>query len=229
MSATFFNIRVKKGQKWARLGSNQRPSGYASHYSFRCPFRVCGLDYPFAPKGRLPSSLYTFLQKEAWLGITLSYDIGLPRIWQVITDQLPDRQPFSIKSYQGYNPVMTNISNCIICGKPLQGRQTKFCSVTCKNKDLQSYHAQQRRGLARKLNLIRDAGGHCSICGYHKNLAALVFHHTDSSEKDFKLDMRSLSNRKFEPIQEEISKCILVCANCHAELHNPSLDLDLLL
>ena len=120
-------------------------------------------------------------------------------------------------------------SNCSVCGKPLAGRQTKFCSSNCKNKDLQSYEAQKRRGLARKLELVKSAGGHCSICGYHANLAALVFHHTDSNAKDFKLDMRSLSNRKLEPVLEEIDKCILVCANCHAALHNPHLNLDSLL
>jgi hypothetical protein len=124
---------------------------------------------------------------------------------------------------------MNNYSNCTVCGKPLQGRQTKFCSSACKNRDLQSYEAQKRRGLARKLELIQIAGGRCSICGYNNNLAALVFHHADSTEKDFKLDMRSLSNRKLQPILEEISKCTLVCANCHAELHNPHLNLDSLL
>ena len=123
---------------------------------------------------------------------------------------------------------MTITSNCVVCGKPLIGKQTKFCSPPCKNKDLQSYEAQKRRGLARKLKLIKTAGGKCTICGYHRNLAALVFHHTDSMEKDFKLDMRSLSNRKLEPVMREIDKCILVCANCHAEMHNPHLDLDFL-
>jgi hypothetical protein len=120
---------------------------------------------------------------------------------------------------------MMKLSNCKICGKPLTGRQTKFCSLTCKNRDLQSYEAQQKRGLARKLEIIKAAGGKCSICGYHQNLAALVFHHTNPDGKDFKLDMRSLSNRKLEPILAEIDKCILVCANCHAELHNPHLNL----
>jgi len=124
---------------------------------------------------------------------------------------------------------MIKRSNCIVCGKPLLGRQTKFCSSVCKNRDLQSYEAQQRRGLARKLEIVKAAGGRCSICGYNKNLAALVFHHTETGSKDFKLDMRSLSNRKLEPILAEIQKCILVCANCHAELHNPHLNLDLLL
>jgi predicted HNH restriction endonuclease len=33
-----------------------------------------------------------------------------------------------------------------------------------------------------------------------------------------------LSNRRFAAVKEEIKKCILVCANCHTELHNPHLD-----
>jgi hypothetical protein len=94
---------------------------------------------------------------------------------------------------------------------------------------LQSYEAQQKRGLARKIAIVRTAGACCAKCGYNKNLAALVFHHTDSAAKDFKLDMRSLSNRKLEPILNEISKCVLLCANCHSELHNPHLNLDELL
>ena len=63
------------------------------------------------------------------------------------------------------------------------------------------------------------------MCGYNTNLAALTFHHVDSNEKNFKLDMRSLSNRKLEVVRAEVEKCILVCQNCHAELHNPHLDL----
>lgn len=121
---------------------------------------------------------------------------------------------------------MKNLPNCIECGNKLTGKQTKFCSITCKNKHHQSYDAQKNRGLTRKLELVKNAGGCCSICGYNQNLAALAFHHADSATKDFKLDMRSLSNRGLETVLEEFDKCILVCHNCHAELHNPHLDLD---
>ena len=120
-------------------------------------------------------------------------------------------------------------SNCIVCGARLHGKQTKFCSLACKNKYHQSYESQKNRGLARKLELVKAAGGRCAICGYHKNLAALAFHHTDPKTKDFKLDMRSLSNRTLESVQTELDKCFLICHNCHAELHNPQLDLDSLL
>ena len=67
---------------------------------------------------------------------------------------------------------MMKFSDCIVCGNPLRGRQTKYCSKECKNKALQSYPAQKRRGLARKLMLINQFGNSCSICGYDKNLAA---------------------------------------------------------
>jgi hypothetical protein len=197
--------------------------------AFAAPFGFVGWTVPSPQEGAChPVSTPSRRNLRAWLGITTPHSSGFPEFGRIY-QQIALLAALCSLSYQDYNAVMSNLSNCIVCGKPLRGRQTKFCSPACKNKDLQSYEAQKRRGLARKLDLIKHVGGSCSICGYSKNLAALVFHHGDSSEKDFKLDMRSLSNRKLDPILEEIDKCILVCANCHAELHNPRLDLDLLL
>ena len=122
---------------------------------------------------------------------------------------------------------MKNRSNCIVCDKLLAGKQTMYCSVQCKNAVHQSYSAQKKRGLARKLHFIEQLGGKCSKCGYAKNVAALAFHHVNG--KDFQIDVRALSNRKIEPILSEIAKCVLVCHNCHAETHNPGLDLARLL
>ena len=114
---------------------------------------------------------------------------------------------------------------CSICNKKLQGRQTKFCSRACKNKSgniaHQSYLAQQDRGRKRKIEMIKQFGNACTKCGYDKNYAALEFHHIEPEKKSFQLDLRSLSNRKWSSIVEEGKKCILLCSNCHAELHNP--------
>ena len=114
---------------------------------------------------------------------------------------------------------------CLNCGKGLSGRQKKYCSRDCKNQDYnqsyQSYLAQQKRGRERKLELIKLKGNKCELCGYAKNHAALEFHHKNPEEKLFQLDLRSLSNRRWELIEKEVKKCQLLCSNCHAELHNP--------
>lgn len=49
----------------------------------------------------------------------------------------------------------------------------------------------------------------------------MEFHHVDPASKHFQLDLRSLSNRRWSSVAEEATKCVLLCANCHAELHNP--------
>ena len=85
---------------------------------------------------------------------------------------------------------------------------------------------QSRKGLLIKLNLVQELGGGCSICGYNKNLSALEFHHIDSSTKSFNIDARVLSNSSIIKIRKELVKCILLCANCHQELHNPNLNIN---
>ena len=130
------------------------------------------------------------------------------------------------KSPQNVKSPRPRLQNCEICGEHLTGKQGRFCSKFCKNRFHQTYVKQQERGLTRKLELIQRLGGKCSVCGYNKNLAALQFHHLDEDLKEHELDMRSLSNRKLDAVLEEFEKCILLCANCHAELHYPHLELE---
>jgi hypothetical protein len=118
---------------------------------------------------------------------------------------------------------------CKHCQAKLKDRQRLFCSVHCKNKSSyhknQDYTAQQRRGLERKWHFVKQMGGKCSTCGYDKNLSALLFHHIDPSTKEYGLDMRYMSNNSMESLEKEVSKCQLLCHNCHAELHYPRLKL----
>lgn len=85
------------------------------------------------------------------------------------------------------------------------------------------YEKQKIRGLKRKYEYVLSRGGKCEICGYDKNIAALEFHHKNPEEKSFQIDMRRFSNGNIENLEAELNKCILVCANCHRELHNPEL------
>lgn len=85
------------------------------------------------------------------------------------------------------------------------------------------YEKQRERAIKRKLELIKLKGGKCEKCGYSKNISALEFHHIDPSTKEFNLDERHLSNTTIEKILKESDKCILVCSNCHKEIHYPHL------
>lgn len=92
-----------------------------------------------------------------------------------------------------------------------------------------TYPQQKERGLKRKMELIEYKGGKCEICGYNKNIAALQFHHINPDEKEFKLDVRKLSNNKMENIYKEVDKCMLLCANCHSEIHHKDMELEMVL
>lgn len=62
-------------------------------------------------------------------------------------------------------------------------------------------------------------GNCCSICGYNKCKRALVFHHLDNYKKEFGIGQSGLTH-SWEKLKKELDKCILVCANCHAEIHD---------
>ena len=66
--------------------------------------------------------------------------------------------------------------------------------------------------------MIKYKGGKCEICGYNKNISALEFHHINPKEKAFTV---SDTRHSWNEAQKELDKCILLCANCHRELHNP--------
>lgn len=67
-----------------------------------------------------------------------------------------------------------------------------------------------------KIKLIEYKGGKCILCDYNKCSSALHFHHLNPNEKDFSIGGKSLS---FEKLKNEVDKCILVCSNCHSEIH----------
>ena len=77
--------------------------------------------------------------------------------------------------------------------------------------------AVTRRRRRVKAILVREAGGGCALCGYDRHIGALGFHHLDPDDKRFSLGDRGVA-RSLERAREEARKCILLCANCHAEV-----------
>lgn len=89
---------------------------------------------------------------------------------------------------------------------------------------------QTEKQYAIKKLLIKIKGGKCSICGYNKNITSLCFHHLDPKNKDFSIQFRGLySIEYFKKVLIELEKCILVCHNCHNELHHPRGNLESIL
>ncbi len=67
-----------------------------------------------------------------------------------------------------------------------------------------------------KKQAVDYKGGKCIKCGYNKCQASLEFHHLDPSKKDFTIGH---NNKAFKNIKSELDKCILLCRNCHGEIH----------
>lgn len=68
----------------------------------------------------------------------------------------------------------------------------------------------------RKANVVYVMNGKCCLCGYDKCLSALELHHIDPNNKEFSFNNLNMS---WDKLQTELQKCILVCANCHREIH----------
>jgi transposase-like protein len=79
----------------------------------------------------------------------------------------------------------------------------------------------RRRALVRT-TLIAEAGGRCMRCGYDEHPSALQFHHLDRATKAFNL--RDGDTRSLARMREEARKCVLLCANCHAQVEAGAAD-----
>jgi 5-methylcytosine-specific restriction endonuclease McrA len=96
---------------------------------------------------------------------------------------------------------------CLQCKKVASVRKSSFCTL-CNRKNL------YRRN---KLKAIQLKGGKCQLCHYDRCLAALDFHHIRNGEdKEFAISQHLHNWKKVLP---ELEKCILLCKNCHVELH----------
>ena len=75
--------------------------------------------------------------------------------------------------------------------------------------------SEKRRRL--KVALVADAGGSCVVCGYDRCVGALQFHHLDRAEKRMNISAQGAS-LALAVLRAEAAKCVLLCANCHAEV-----------
>lgn len=91
-----------------------------------------------------------------------------------------------------------------------KGRAYGWCKG-CSNK------MSCERQRTRKQQCVALKGGKCIFCGYNKYVGSLEFHHVDPSKKQYNIS--KLRSYSITEIKKELDKCILLCRNCHGELH----------
>ena len=92
-----------------------------------------------------------------------------------------------------------------------------------KKKKVSNTEAVESWRKRKKKALVEYKGGKCQCCGYSRCLEALEFHHLDPNIKSFTISGKSKS---FNSLKSEVDKCILVCSNCHKEIHAGLINID---
>lgn len=72
---------------------------------------------------------------------------------------------------------------------------------------------------ATKQRMVAAMGGKCQCCGYNRCMGSLDFHHINPEEKEMALGSITANPKEWGVIVNELRKCILICRNCHGELH----------
>lgn len=98
------------------------------------------------------------------------------------------------------------------------GDSKKRIAITEEERKKRSVQYVSKRRQKIKEMSIAYKGGSCSKCGYYKCNGALEFHHLDPTKKDFSVAKKGHCS-SWEKVKKELDKCILVCANCHREIH----------
>lgn len=75
-----------------------------------------------------------------------------------------------------------------------------------------------------KRQCVEYKGGKCFVCGYNKFQGSLDFHHVNPQEKDF--GIATMKTNSFDSLKKELDKCVMLCKNCHAEVHAGLINLD---
>lgn len=105
-------------------------------------------------------------------------------------------------------------------------REAEKCFLVCANchrirharAKTDSGHPVVRFRQNAKLKAVAALGGACRGCGFGSPVDALEFHHLDPSAKEFGISVDGVP-RSWARVEAELTKCVLLCANCHRETH----------
>jgi len=128
---------------------------------------------------------------------------------------------------ENYSPLAQLVERVAVRARVIRASKKK--EVTLAKQDTRRYSdrrhyliaaVHKRRKKIRQM-AVEYKGGRCQKCGYNSCIEALEFHHSNSFSKDFSISEKGYT-RSWAKVQEELDKCILLCANCHRETHAQS-------
>ena len=143
-------------------------------------------------------------------GNPIPYRFLIDGIWRIASSR---RHCLSCNPFgQTMKRVMDGNCTCSVCGRHYTYNRSKGHTRT----KCGTCSCNQRR-FDVKNRAVAYKGGKCQLCGYKKCTRALKFHHNDETKKKFSLGGNH--GRSWESIERELDKCMLVCGNCHDEIH----------
>ena len=86
-----------------------------------------------------------------------------------------------------------------------------------RNKEIYSAKAKENVQSIREYIQSIKSQLKCSICGEDRYWC-LDFHHTNPHEKEYNISSLVHDGAR-QKIEEELKKCIIVCSNCHRDIH----------
>lgn len=109
------------------------------------------------------------------------------------------------------------ISNCPVCHAEFNANgNRRYCTIMCYKKNQARIIKEAMITRAAEFAAWKTKNG-CSRCGYSKCAGAIDLHHPEHDPiRSLTLGHRFGSKKNLE----ELSKCILLCANCHREVHH---------
>ena len=130
------------------------------------------------------------------------------RRWEIERAPRPSRRPLDPETA----PAVVEL-DCVRHGRTRFRLETRgyYRCLLCRQQRVSEWRRKVKR------RLVAEAGGECVLCGYSACPAALQFHHLDPDKKTFAISREGVT-RSFAEARAEASKCVLLCANCHAEV-----------
>lgn len=87
-----------------------------------------------------------------------------------------------------------------------------------KNRDARRLQIEGRKSEIKEWFKLKKSELKCEICG-ESHIACIDFHHNDPSKKEGNVASYAVYGWSKERISDEISKCSILCSNCHRKKH----------